>query len=476
NAKEIRISGCIYNDKNENGLKDKREQGIKNIPVSDGKQIVFTNSKGIYSLKTTTGNSIFPILPSVYSFSVKQGKVFNSNYKYLSANINNDILNFSLVKKKRANLAFSFSAVGDIQVSNDTELNYAAKSIGAELASAGNFEFNLLLGDLVNDNPSLLPSMKGFFSNFHSPTWTVYGNHDRFVIDSTTTDEAFNQTFGASVYAFNRGLVHFIVLNSISSKGQKGYEGRFSDDQFEFVKNDLKLVPENHLIVISQHIPLKHIKNGQLLLDLLADRKQVLILSGHTHTTERYFHNIKGGLVHEIGVGASCGNWWTGEKNAFGVPVALMQCGSLPNYYVIDINKNKYSFRYKGIGQDSDNQMGIWSETSASKEKNDSIQILANIFGGSDSTIVTLRLNNEDQIMMKKAKVISPNVEQLVDKNKANIYPTTGNTRNPIRKSPSPHIWAINLPHLLPGTHLVEIIASDRFGLSVTQKQLIYIP
>ena len=479
-ANEILVSGCIYNDKNENGIKDKSESGIKNVPVSDGRQIVVTNSKGMYALKTTIGNSVFPILPADYSFSGRYDKVVNSNFKYLSPDVDSGGVNFGLLKKTKSS-SYSFAAVGDIQVGDEAELNYAARSIGVELASNNNYDFHLFLGDQVNDNPPLLPVMKYFFSYLHSPTWTVYGNHDRFVSDSTTTDQAYNKVFRSSVYAFNRGQVHFIVLNNISPKGRKGYEGMLSEDQFEFVKNDLKFVPDDYLVVISQHIPLRYIKNGKRLLEMLDDRKHLLLLSGHTHTTERYFYKTKNSIVHELGVGASCGNWWTGEKNGYGVPQALMHCGSLPNYYIIDVVKNNYSFRYKGIGQDAGVQMGVWIESLAQTDTNeasvnDSIQIVSNVFGGSDSTMVAIRLNNAEPLLMTKTKIISPNVRLLVDKNKTEVYPTPGSVRNPLRKTASPHIWTVSLPPLPKGVNKLEITAFDRFGLNITHKQQVYIP
>ena len=480
--KEIIVSGCIFHDKNENGIKDKFEHGIKNVPVSNAVQIVLTNSKGFYSIKSSTGMSIFPILPSTFNFSINSDKVFNSNFKYLANNVqsNDTVIDFALIRSKvKSN--FSFAAVGDIQVGNQDELSYATKSIGVELAATKNTDFNMMLGDLVNDNPPLLAVMKSFFENFYSPTWTIYGNHDRLVVDSTTTDATYNEVFGSSVYAFNKGEVHFLVLNNIFPKGKKGYEGKFSDDQLEFVKNDLDLVPTNRLIIISQHIPLSYTKNKNDLLNILANRSQVLFLSGHTHTTSRYFHNYKDGVIHELGVGASCGNWWTGEKNGFGVPESLMQCGSLPNYYLIHINKNKYTFSYKGIGQDSGLQMGVWVKeipkfANPDILMGDSVRFIANVFAGSDSTKVYFKLDNADEIEMTKTELISPNVERLVNLNKDNVYPTIGNIRNPLRNRPSPHIWVLNLPKMSSGMHHLEINAKDGYGLNVNQNQSIYIP
>jgi hypothetical protein len=476
------VSGTVYIDVNANGIQDKSEKGIKNIPVSNGTEIVLTDQKGYYRLQCAVGCSVFPILPAGYTFPKRGGNVPNANFYYAASLESGGVINFGL-HTIPINSRFSLAAVGDIQVGNEDEVGYAAKSVATELSAPNVSDINLLLGDLVNDNPPLMPIVKTLLNTFNSPTWTVYGNHDREERDSTTSDAAYNKVFGASVYAFNKGEVHFIILNNVSPKGRLGYEGRLSENQLRFVENDLRLVPKERLIVIAQHIPLAFTSNKEKLLALLSDRSQVLVLTGHTHTVARYFHRYKLGVIPELGVGASCGTWWTGEKNEQGVPNALMQCGSLPNYFIIDFNRNQYAFHYKAIGTDASYQTGVWTKPAklSSVDAKDSlvsqyIEITANVFGGSDSTIVSLQIDSLPTMVMQKKAIISPNVANLIELYGQKVYPTPNNTRIPLRKKASPHIWQANVPALKPGIHIFKIKAEDKYGLKVENNKPIFLP
>ena len=47
-----------------------------------------------------------------------------------------------------------------------------------------------------------------------TPAWTVLGNHDRDLTHGPEKQESvFNTYFGAATYSFNRGGIHFIVIN-----------------------------------------------------------------------------------------------------------------------------------------------------------------------------------------------------------------------------------------------------------------------
>ena len=70
-----------------------------------------------------------------------------------------------------------------------------------------------------------------------------------------------------------------------------------SDRQLNWLRNDLKVVPKDKLIVLNAHIPFatytdasaqKHqVDNLADLYEIIGDRP-ALGLSGHTHTTEQY--------------------------------------------------------------------------------------------------------------------------------------------------------------------------------------------
>ncbi|MBP1677678.1 MAG: Ser/Thr phosphatase [Bacteroidetes bacterium] len=475
---EIRVEGTVFADKNANGVLDRGEKGIKNIPVSNGVDIVFTDSKGNYRINCSSRATVFPILPSEYKFPLNQAKIPNSNFKFLDVDSRNTIagVHFGLLKAEMKR-SFSLTAVGDIQVKDADELNYASKSVISELAGGTQADLNIMLGDLVNDDPALFLPVKQLLNNLSTPTWTVYGNHDREVNDSSTSDDAYRRHFGASVYAFNAHNTHFLVLNNMQPKGRYGYDTRFSDDELRFVKNDLELVPRNCLLIIAMHGPLQYTKNKEQLLALLHDRPNVLVLSGHTHIVERYFHRNNIAVIPEIGVGASCGMWWTGEKNELGVPTALMQCGSYPNYFKIHISDGKYGMAYKAVGLDAGRQMEVWADTIPATTQGlnaatDSVRIVANIFAGSDSTQVWLTLNNTLKLKMQKTDMVSPNVSKLLSLYNNKVYPTAGNTRNPLRRRSSPHIWSVTVPVAGSAVYSVQIDAGDNYGFKATRVQV----
>lgn len=464
----IIVKGQVFYDVNKNGIHDTKEKGLKNILISNGKDIVKTDKNGFYSITANIGESIFPILPSEYTWSKSKSKVINANYLYLDPNqaVVKDTISWHVPAfKSEISKSFSVGAIGDIQVDNAEELNYAAKSIFSELHNRDDIRFNLMLGDLVNDKPELLPMMHDMMDGLPSSSWTLVGNHDRNVDNPLFMNDAFNRINGSDNYAFNYGKIHFIVLNNIFPTDKKSYEGRLTDKQLQFLKNDLSYVSKEKTIVISQHIPMVATKNKAEILDLLKDYANVLILSGHTHTVNRYFFNHPN--IQELGVGASCGNWWRGEKNTEGIPSALMQCGAPRGYFVIDFNDDKYNFRFKGIGLDDSKQMALTT---------DSNRIIVNVFGGGDSTNVAIKIDNGDWMKMTHKREIDPTVLNIVDLNHSKVYPTKGNTVNPLRKRFSSHIWEVANPKTssFPKKSEILVKAQDRFGLNVEEKFLLY--
>src|SRR5690554_2799550 len=131
------INGRVFLDKNQNGVMDRGEKPLKKIPVSNGDTIVLTNRKGEYFIPPGNSDVLFPILPT--GFNVAGSNIVNSNF-YNSGNTNHDQpLMFGLYKtdnKKR----FRIGAIGDVQVGNDQEMNYALQSVMTELANRNDLD------------------------------------------------------------------------------------------------------------------------------------------------------------------------------------------------------------------------------------------------------------------------------------------------------------------------------------------------
>lgn len=460
------LKGVVFLDKNENGEKDHGEKGIRGIPVSNGDTIVCSDRNGHFSLRAESGSSLFPILPS--GFRISNSPVQNARFLYVPGGQSPAQPVCFPLNKDLPTDHFKIGAIGDLQVGDQEEISYACQTVIPELSDRKDLHFNIFLGDLVNERMDLLKDVSGLLGGLSCKTWTVFGNHDR-DIHAANQDSAFNVLFGATHYAFNYGKVHFIILNNIWSAGGRQYEGRLSDRQLRFIRNDLSLVPSDRLVVICQHIPLVHLKNKEELLSLLKDREQVLALSGHTHQVSRHFPAKN---VVELVAGASCGNWWVGEKNDQGIPSALMQCGSPRNYFVIEFKGSEFGFSFKGIGLDQNRQMDIWvnaqdtvgREVDGLKEM-EGHAVVANIYGGSDSTAVRMQIDEGEWIIMKKAALVSPNVSRTIALKKIKAYPTPFSKGAALRKTPSPHIWIGKLPaNTQKGIHQIKIEAGDRYG------------
>ena len=448
-------------------------RGVKGIPVSNGDTIVITDKNGRYSLPVIDDMSVFPILDGKWKV-VNKSQVGNSAFPYIDSisNNSNDI-NF-LIEKCPIKKDFTINAIGDVQVGDLQELDYASRTLWPELMADSTAAFNLWLGDLVNNNVSIYPRVRSMLELLPVRSWTMVGNHDRDV-DSVRTRQtaSFAREIGAPTYAFTEGNVTFIVLNNVYGDGARSYKGTLDDRQLRFVNNLMKILPKDRQIVLTAHIPLAHISNKDELLEIIKDRGNVLALTGHMHAVSRNFMHGEGVTVHELVGGAACGFWWVGEKDWEGIPSALMQCGTPKGYFRVNFTPRDYEFSYKATSQDDTRQASIWVAGIDTIQSHipdlkdlERGEILVTVYGGCDSTQVKATIDGRFHLEATKTKSMDPNVARIRELNSKHIYPTKHSRRNPFRHTASPQMWRIKLPdEYTDGTHRIDITASDAYGL-----------
>lgn len=133
--------------------------------------------------------------------------------------------------------------------------------------------------------------------------------------------------------------MHFIILNDVKREGAD-YHGELGEKQLNWIKEDLKYVPKDNLVVLAMHIPLiswvdkdnpkHHVKNREELFKLLESYDKVLALAGHTHTLEKLYPEDKiNGWDNvlsfpEIIGAAACGSWWAGEKGVHSINIKFI--------------------------------------------------------------------------------------------------------------------------------------------------------
>lgn len=309
------VKGYVYNDLNGNGKREKSEKGIPNVSVTNGIHVVQTNASGVYELPINTDQIISVIKPFGYQNGVNKSHLPQFFYNHKPGG--SPALKFKGVAptgQLPASVDFPLKAAtnpedfkmlvfGDPQPYTLEEVGYFDKAVVSEVAGIKNIAFGLSMGDLVGNDLSLFNPYIEAVKRIGIPWYNLLGNHD-LDFDATTdslSDETYEAHFGPANYAFNYGKVHFIVLDDVlypDPRGGKGYWGGFRKDQLDFVENDLKFVPKDHLIVLAFHIPLSEPKEGgdpfrdadrERLFNILERFPNTLSLSAHTHNQKQDF-------------------------------------------------------------------------------------------------------------------------------------------------------------------------------------------
>ncbi|WP_432713036.1 calcineurin-like phosphoesterase C-terminal domain-containing protein [Pedobacter sp.] len=492
-----KAKGYIYADVNANKKHDKSEKGIASVAVTNGSEVVLTNEKGYYELPLSDDQIISVIKPAQYQVGVDENNLpqFFYNYKpqgspalkykgvaptgKLPASI--DFL-LSPVKEEQNFTALIF---GDPQPYNLDEVAYFEKGVVKEVAGIKAVAFGLSMGDLVGNNPDLFNSYIKAVQKIGIPWYNLIGNHDlNFdVTDDQLSDESFEAHFGPTNFAFNYGNVHFIILDDIlypDPRGGKSYWGGFRKDQLEFVKNDLKFVPKDKLIVLAFHIPFGQAGQNEgfreadrtALFDLLADFPHTLSLSAHTHNQKQIFFTKKDGWKqekahHHYNVGTTSGNWYSGEMNEQGVPISTMSDGTPKGYAFISFKGNQYDVAYKVAGREKSYQIEISAPKVIEYNKKTSAAIYANFFMGAAGDKVVFRVDNGD---WKKMTYIPGNDPAYLDVlHKWDHTATLLSGRRPSEAAESKHLWKVAVPYkLAPGEHTIEVKATDLYGKTFT--------
>ncbi|MCK5702454.1 MAG: metallophosphoesterase, partial [Cyclobacteriaceae bacterium] len=304
-------------DENHNLNKDDREEGIKDILVSNGKDIVKTDRNGHWSLSAKSAESIFVIKPSTYDIPVNRSMV---PMHFLSRNASEDSYNFPLWKGKETK-NFEALLFGDTQARGLKEVNYVSHDVVEECIGS-DAAFGVALGDIVADDPNLFDEIAAGIGQIGIPWYYVFGNHDHDKIAKANdgVDKTFVKNFGPSSYAFEFGEVAFISLNDVYYKELGGYKGHFTQDQLQFVDNYLKHVPKEKLVVLMMHIPIVACDNREDMYRILEKRPYSLSVSGHTHELAHVFVDESQGWNgetphHHFINGTVSGSWWCGMKD-----------------------------------------------------------------------------------------------------------------------------------------------------------------
>ena len=465
--------GKVFLDENANGVLDNNEKGIKEICISNGKDVIQTNEKGEWQIQSTRKNSVFVIKPAGFAIPVNQNQV--PQHFSQSNGSTSSVINFPLFQQNE-NEKFSAVFFGDTQARGEREMNFVFHDAVEELLGT-DAAFGVSLGDIVADDPEMMDDVASGIGQIGIPWYNVFGNHDsdRNAKTNEERDDTFERFFGPSTYAFEYGQVVFIGLNNIFFKPDGKYISHFTDRQLEFVKNYLQFVPENNLVVLMMHSPIVACDNREEMYQIIQNRENTFSISGHVHEQINLFVGEKlgwkGNTPHHHLINATvCGSWWCGINDETGIPHATMNDGAPNGYSVITFDGNIYSVRFKAARRPADYQMNIYLPDLIEKSVLDTTKVLANIFAGSVKSKVEMSIDNGNWIIMDTIQTIDPEILRMHQLSPFLNEKVNGHQLDDVLgfamdyPSISHHIWQARLPeNIAPGTHHLTVRTTDMY-------------
>lgn len=345
---------------------------VAGVPVTDGTQFVTTDRSGKYSMQSAEGTKyVYITLPDGYEVPVSGGVpvIYADVVPDAKGRFRHD---FNLEKSNRDMTRHILFVQADPQVYFDPNLDDVEKaSIEMKNILAedypGQDAVGLVLGDIVGQfkqGDKYFPWMIKNIAVAGFPYFYVCGNHD-IEMDAPVNEDsrkAFNRYFGPTYYSFNRGKIHYVVLDNVYWMGRY-YAGYYTMQQLEWLRQDLSYVPEGSTVIISQHIPCysrqarhkewnkesyhKVVSNRQALFDILKPYN-THILSGHEHYSENYVLSDK---LYEHCHAPLSNLFWCTKWAMDGTP---------GGYYIYEIDGDKIDWYYKVLGRDRSYQFEIY--------------------------------------------------------------------------------------------------------------------
>jgi hypothetical protein len=487
--------GVVFADSNGNERRDAGEQGIANVRVSNGRDIVQTDDAGRYRISVDADDIVFVIKPRDWMTPVNEQQLPRFYYIHKPAGSPEtfkfagveptgplpDSIDFPLRRREEPD-QFKAIMFGDPQPRNIQEVEYNAHDVFERViaAEAHGAAFGVTLGDIVFDDLSMMGPQNQAIALIGIPWYNVIGNHDLNLeaAADAQSDETFERIYGPAYYSFDYGPTHFLVLDDVmwhgAKDGQKGhYHGGLGEQQMEFIRNDLAAIPEEQLVVLMMHIPLLEVKDRQQLYRLIETRPAAVSISAHRHFMEHRFIGAEDGWRgkekhHHIINVTVCGSWWRGQKDERGLPHTTMSDGGPNGYSVMEFDGSNYALSFKPAARPDDYQMNIYAPESVPAGEAETVEVLANVFNGSDRSRVEMRVGRSgDWRSMQQITMNDPAFAAMRAREEARGLAVT-------KPHSTNHIWKASLPAgLRKGTRLIEIRATEESGKSYVDQRMI---
>jgi len=255
------------------------------------------------------------------------------------------------------------------------------------------------------------------------------------------------------------------------------YVGGLREDQFAFLEAYLATQDPLRRLVIGAHIPFFDARSDRetfrradrkRLFALLRPFERVLLLSAHGHVQRHYMHAAGVGwqgvqALHEYSLGAACGGYWGGVKDADGIPDATMADGTPNGYARLTIAADGgYALRWNVAREPAHPGIALHAPKVLRRGAWPGVGLYANVFMGLADDRVEFRIDDGEWRTMQRVERADPRVlaSNLADDASGELR---GYDRTPEAVA-STHLWRAALPpDLAVGEHRIEVRAFDRW-------------
>lgn len=361
-------------------------EGLADVVVSDGVEVVKTDKNGVYQFKSAKKwGYVFVSIPKGYEVG-SEGVLPQFHATLTEKADKAERHDFNLVKVNQDKYRVYF--LGDMHLADRTndlnQFDNCMKEVKADIMDDDVKSYVITLGDMTWDLywysrkyyfPQYLNSVNYYFKNAAKQVqfFHTIGNHDHDMCkdgDFNTVVE-YVKDIAPTYYSFNIGDVHYIVLDDIlctnvggaaSAKPERAYKSEVTDEQLKWLAKDLSFVSKTTPVIVTSHAPVYaketkknvntyYLNNSATLVSKFKGYK-VDFVTGHTHVLYNVDKSSEG--IYEHNAGAVCASWWWSGYLTPGIHICTD--GAPGGYSVWDISGTDKKWRYKGTGRDADEQ------------------------------------------------------------------------------------------------------------------------
>jgi hypothetical protein len=157
-----------------------------------------------------------------------------------------------------------------------------------------------------------------------------------------------------------------------------------------------------------------------------------------------------------------------------------MNDGAPNGYSIISFEGNQYSIRFKAARRPAGYQMNIYIPDEIAKNELDTIQVLVNVFAGSERSKVEMRVSQHDNwIVLDTVKTVDPACMEMYKQSAFLNKTVEGKPLDEVfgyamdYPSICRHMWQGKLPgNLAQGTYTLTVKTTDMFHKTWTENRI----